>query len=61
MLILRRPLLYQLISYVEHRDTGYDSGWYYGNKEQFEARHNELLRLLERERQSLDAAGGESK
>lgn len=56
MLILRPALLDQLISYVKHRDSGYDSGWYYGNKRQFEARHNELLRLLERERVSNAAS-----
>jgi hypothetical protein len=50
MLILRPALLDQLIAYVKHRDSGYDSGWYYGDKKQFESRHNELLKLLELER-----------
>jgi len=39
---LRKPHLRQLVSYIRERDI---EGWYYGNKEQFEARHKDLLEL----------------
>ena len=35
--------LAQLISYCEQREG---EGWYYGNKEQFEKRHREIIRKL---------------
>jgi hypothetical protein len=37
----------QLKGYAEERDRGEDYGWYYGNKEQFEKRHKEILRKFE--------------
>ena len=33
----------QLYYYLEHREN---SGWYYGNKEQFEKRHEDLKKWL---------------
>lgn len=33
----------QLISYAAARDR---DGWYYGNKSQFEKRHQQILRFL---------------
>ena len=38
--------LNQLMAYVNDRETGHDCGWYYGNKEQFERRHDEIKRKL---------------
>lgn len=47
----------QIRSYIAARDEGQDSGWYYGDKKQFEKRHSLL-----RERFSLPAtASGEQK
>lgn len=37
--------LRQLLSYCEARD---ESGWYFGNKEQFEKRHFEIETQIER-------------
>jgi hypothetical protein len=39
---LRKAHLYQLASYIDDRDM---EGWYYGNREQFESRHADLLEL----------------
>ena len=36
----------QLISYVEGRDQGEYTGWYYGNKEHFNKRHESILKKL---------------
>ena len=33
----------QLLEYVLDRDRGDGCGWYYGNKEQFEARHSSII------------------
>ena len=44
---LRLSHLRQLRSYIKARDEGDDSGWYYGNRKQFETRHAELLRWIE--------------
>jgi len=41
---LRVTHLKQLLAYVEDREN---SGWYYGNKKQFEQRHEELKRWIE--------------
>jgi hypothetical protein len=40
---LRKTHLEQLLSYIEARDR---DGWYYGNKNQFEKRHQDLLRWI---------------
>lgn len=40
---LRKAHLQQLLSYVEERER---EGWYFGNREQFEKRHNELKEWL---------------
>jgi hypothetical protein len=40
---LRKTHLEQLLSYIQQRDI---DGWYYGNKKQFEARHQDLLRWI---------------
>lgn len=37
----------QLMAYLNDRDVGSDSGWYYGDKEQFEIRHAALKKKLE--------------
>ena len=37
----------QLLQYLDDRDHGWDSGWYFGNKEQFEKRHDFLRKYLE--------------
>jgi hypothetical protein len=42
---LRKTHLRQLVEYIRHRD---DDGWYYGNREQFEKRHADLLELADR-------------
>jgi len=36
---IRKAHLSQLLSYIETRD---ETGWYYGNRTQFEKRHNDL-------------------
>jgi hypothetical protein len=41
---LRKSHLVQLVSYIHMRDR---DGWYYGSKKQFEARHRDLLMLVE--------------
>ena len=41
---LRKTHLEQLLSYVEARDQ---EGWYYGNKEQWEARHHDIKNWLQ--------------
>lgn len=41
--ILRRTHIEQLLSYVEEREK---EEWYYGNKKQFEKRHEEIKNLL---------------
>ena len=42
---LRKAHLTQLAAYIRDRD---DDGWYYGNREHFEKRHADLLKLAER-------------
>lgn len=42
---LRKAHLRQLVIYIRDRDK---NGWYYGNKEQFDQRHADLLRLADR-------------
>ena len=42
---LRKTHLSQLVNYIHNRDR---EGWYYGNREQFEARHRDLLELASR-------------
>jgi len=39
---LRVTHLQQLQSYIYARESDQDGYWYYGNKKQFEKRHNEL-------------------
>lgn len=40
---LTRTMLEQLQAYVDDRDRdGYDGGWYYGNRAQFEKRHEAI-------------------
>ena len=41
---LRKTHLDQLLSYINERER---TGWYYGNKKQFEKRHNELKMWIE--------------
>lgn len=41
---LRLSHLRQLASYVHNRD---DNGWYYGNKDQFEKRHTDLVNWID--------------
>lgn len=41
---LRRTHYEQLITYFDYAES---EGWYYGNKEQFVKRHNELKEWLE--------------
>lgn len=40
---LRKAHFNQLIGYLEERDRG---GWYYGNRAQFQKRHNELVKWV---------------
>ena len=40
---LRRAHIHQLLSYLDDCES---SGWYYGNKNQFIKRHNELKNWL---------------
>jgi len=47
---LKRTEVQQLLSYCEERDR---DGWYYGNKEQFEKRHFEIMTQLERALEEL--------
>lgn len=42
---LRKSHLLQLAGYIRERDR---DGYYYGNRSQFEARHEDLLELAER-------------
>lgn len=42
---LRKSHLRQLVSYIRARDR---EGWYYGQREQFERRHADLLLLADR-------------
>ena len=42
---MRRTHFDQLLSYLENRDS---EGWYYGNRKQFEKRHEDLRKWLER-------------
>lgn len=44
--IFNRTELFQLLSYVNARDEGYDTGWYYGNKANFEKRHERIKKIL---------------
>jgi hypothetical protein len=44
-----RAYLAQLLSYVEHRDLSNDYGWYYGNKNQFEKRHEAIKEWLQQQ------------
>lgn len=46
---LTRTMLEQLQSYVDHRDDPDRGGWYYGNREQFEKRHNTIKEWLAQE------------
>ena len=41
---LRKAHLRQLAEYIRHRDV---EGWHYGPKEQFEARHADLIAVAE--------------
>jgi len=41
---LRKAHLLQLAEYIYQRDI---EGWYYGNREQFEKRHKDLLKLAD--------------
>jgi len=41
---LRKTHLEQLSEYIHERDR---EGWYYGDREQFEARHQDLLALAD--------------
>ena len=41
--ILRRSHIEQLLAYVLERER---DNWYYGNKKQFEKRHEEIKNLL---------------
>jgi len=34
-----RAYIAQIATYINARDSSRDSGWYYGNREQFEKRH----------------------
>lgn len=43
---LTNAMLEQLQVYIQTRD---ETGWYYGNKEQFERRHQALIRWIETE------------
>lgn len=42
------PELAKLLAYVNARDQGTDSGWYYAPKKSFEARHKSIKEILER-------------
>ena len=49
---------YQLFSYAAHRDIcGDGAGWYYGNKAQFQKRHESILEILQRAIDKADAGG----
>ena len=48
---LRKTHLSQLVNYIHARD---DDGWYYGNREQFEQRHADLLELANKLKQIVD-------
>ena len=41
---LRQSHIYQMLSYLKDCE---DSGWYYGNKQQFFKRHKEIKEWLE--------------
>jgi hypothetical protein len=40
---LRKTHLWQLLTYIEARE---EEGWYSGNREQFEKRHQDLKRWI---------------
>jgi hypothetical protein len=42
---LRKTHLLQLVRYIQNRDN---EGWYYGQRDQFERRHADLLALADR-------------
>ena len=50
---LRKTHFEQLLDYLRERD---ESGWYYGNKPQFEKRHDELKVWLEEIIEALESA-----
>lgn len=50
---LTRASLEQLRAYVHTRD---ETGWYYGNREHFERRHQALVKWIETEIQKRDNA-----
>lgn len=41
----------QLAAYAQDRDQGATAGWYFGNREVFEARHKRILEELDLQRQ----------
>lgn len=43
---LTRQQAEQVLAYVRHRDSGPDCGWYYGSKEHFEKRHQQIKTAL---------------
>jgi hypothetical protein len=45
---LTRAEVAQMLDYLHDRDYGRESGWYFGNKEQFEKRHASIRECLER-------------
>jgi hypothetical protein len=50
----------QLLNYVSDRDMGEGAGWYYGDKAQFERRHESIKEVLRRaiERHTDTSSGG---
>ena len=51
---LRLAHLRQLQSYIEHREI---DGWYYGNKKQFEQRHDDLSNWIDRAVEYAESEG----
>ena len=51
---LRLAHLRQLQAYIEHRDR---EGWYYGNKKQFEKRHDDLSNWIDRAVEYAESEG----
>ena len=43
---LTKAQIEQLLWYAKHRDHGQDAGWYYGNAQQFEKRHEQIKTAL---------------
>jgi hypothetical protein len=43
-----RAEAHQLLSYLQDRDQGDGAGWYYGDKAQFEKRHESIREVLTR-------------